>query len=170
MEDEICMSCKKDNGVNSHSHCKYCSKPLCKKSWCYKHTVNTPLVVNISTKIDQFKHCEIKKQNSNNLSYKFSCYKTVIDFDKEVIKFFVEELKKPLIVHFLDVDKMIKAAHPNFNHYCSLSLKLLNNVKIDIARNNININVFDVLDKFLETTYIIKNVDKTNNVNNLISV
>ena len=49
----------------------------------------------------------------------FSQIVKVIDFDKEVIKFFVEELKKPLLVFFLNVDKIIKAAHPNFNHYCS---------------------------------------------------
>ena len=48
MEEEICMTCKKDNGVTNKSHCRYCGDPLCKNIWHFNHNVKTTIKIKIN--------------------------------------------------------------------------------------------------------------------------
>ena len=52
---------------------------------------------------------------------------------------------------FDSVARMKINIHPLFQHYCSLNLILMNKTEIKIYRNNVNLKLFEVLDKFLET-------------------
>jgi len=152
MEEEICMSCNKDNGVNNRTNCKYCGEPLCKNKWEFKHIVKTSLELESQFIIKEFEHCALPPgYELSGFRYQFECFKTTIDFEKEIIKFFVDNLNKALFIHFSDVYQMRLSRHPNFRHYSSLILILDNKTKIDINRNNINSKLFEVLDKFLET-------------------
>lgn len=148
MEDEICMSCKKDNGITNNSHCKYCGYPLCRNIWNFTHNMNTTVKV----KMDKDKiHFEPFKTFDDEYKYTFSCSSTEVNFQEESIKFYMKDLIKPIFIMFDQVNKMKLSIHPKFYHYCSLDLTLTNKSKVKIYRNNVNLKLFEILDKFLET-------------------
>ena len=148
MEDEICMSCDRDNGVTNNSHCKYCGDPLCRNIWQFNHIVNTTIKVKMNK---DKKHFEPFRTYSDNYKYTFSCYSTEVNFEEESIKFYIKDLIKPIFIIFDQVARMKINRHPTFHHYCSLNLILTNKSEIKIYRNNVNLKLFEVLDKFLET-------------------
>jgi len=147
MEDEICMNCERDNGVTNESKCKYCGDPLCRNIWKFKHGINTTLKVNTTNK-NEF---ESFITFDDEYKYTFSCCSTEINFGEETIKFHIKNLKKPIFIIFDSVARMKINRHPQFYHYCSLNLILMNKTEIKIYRNNVNLKLFEVLDKFLET-------------------
>ena len=151
MEDEICMSCESDNGITNNLHCKYCGDPLCRNIWIFNHIVNTPIKI----KTNKNKTCFEAFKVSDN-TYNFSCYSTEVNFQEESIKFHIKGLVKPIFIIFDQVKRMRINRHPYFHHYCSLNLLLTNKSEIKIYRNNINLKLFEVLDKFLETKEVIQ--------------
>lgn len=151
MEDEICMSCERDNGLTNNSHCKYCGDPLCRNIWIFNHNAKT--TIKVKTTKDK-KHFELFSIGDD--SYNFSCYSTEVNFQEESIKFYIEDLIKPIFIIFDQVDRMKINRHPNFYHYCSLDLILTNKSEIKIYRNNVNLKLFEVLDKFLETKEVVQ--------------
>jgi len=158
MEDEICINCKADNGVTHKTNCKYCGSPLCKNIWEFKHAVNTTIELSTNLFWKQFDKYSIKEEDldielidSKTNHYRLSCLKTRIDFEELKISFQIKDLEKPIIIKFDDVDEMSLSRHPYFHHYCSLILILTNSTRVKIYRNNVNLELFEVLDKFLET-------------------
>ena len=83
LEEDVCMKCNKNNGVNSKNHCMYCGYPMCKNTWYTDlyGIMNITLIRNQKYKYFSkfYKGCEDKKY-----IYNFECNKVGIDYEKEL--------------------------------------------------------------------------------------
>tara|TARA_B100000900_G_C20581010_1_gene717552 strand:+ start:1815 stop:2318 length:504 start_codon:yes stop_codon:yes gene_type:complete len=160
MEEEICINCKQDNGVNTRTYCKFCGEALCKNIWELNHNKDTYIIV--STKIikNEFEDFSLPPEyntiNHDTNKYKFVCYKTIIFFENDVIKFYVKDLDKPLCINFYDVFILKIEQNIYFKNYSFLTIILHNKTAIQIDRNNINLKLFDILNKFLDMKTVSK--------------
>jgi hypothetical protein len=149
--EDVCIDCNKDNGINSGKHCKYCNEPLCKNKWDVKfgHDNNFAIsTIKLYKAFGKFLDKEYKYNigDKPGFMYKFSFKKMVIDFDKEKLMFYVNNLAKPLIIKF---DSIIKyqLSVPKLKITSSLTIILKNMNVIGIGYNSYNSKIFNILDK-----------------------
>jgi hypothetical protein len=152
MEEEICMNCKQDNNINILTHCKFCGEPLCKNIWEIPHNTDTTVIIKKNVIKKEFEDFALPPdyENCEGFNYKFLCYKTQIYFRSDIIKLHVKNLHKPLYIKFNDIIHLKLEQHTKFHNYSSLTITLLNNNIIHIHRNNVNLKLFQVLNKFLD--------------------
>ena len=158
MEEEICIKCNKYNDNNINTHCKFCNEPLCKNIWEIKHDISTTIILKMNFIIEDFENFCLPPDYDNNTyktKYKFYCYKTKIFFDKKKLCFCIKDLYKPLYIKFKDIYSFEIKQKKYFYNYCSMIIKL-NSIIIEIYENNINLLLFNILDKFLNTKTVSK--------------
>jgi len=148
LEEDVCMKCNQNNGVNSKNYCIYCGHPLCKNTW-YTDLYGVMNVTLIRQEIYKdfgnfFKGCKDKKY-----IYNFECTKVGIDYEKECVMFFVKDLKKPISLRFERVHKLTLGTSDTFINFGWLNLKLINEDIIKLSNNTYNPELFKVLNKII---------------------
>jgi hypothetical protein len=153
LEEDVCVGCNKNNGVNSGIRCKYCNDAMCKNLWTIEGSGNTEFVISTHT---FYKHFEDFKIDSYVLSgkrsyvYKFIFKKFEIDFEKEKIIFYVDNLPKPLIIKFNDLyTYKLQTSQLGITH--SLVIILNNLCIIGIGFNAYNSKIYKIFNKMFIT-------------------
>ena len=149
--EDVCIDCNKDNGINSGKHCKYCNEPLCKNKWDIKFGHDNNFAISTTKLYKEFekfldKKYKYKIGNKPGFMYKFSFKKMVIDFDKEKLMFYVNNLGKPLIIKFDSIAKYKLSVSP-FKITSSLTIILKNMNVVGIGYNSYNSKIFNILNK-----------------------
>jgi hypothetical protein len=149
--EDVCLDCDKDNGINSGKHCKYCNEPLCKNKWNVNFGYDNNFAISTTTLFKYFGEFLDKEYKYNiggkpGFMYKFSFKKMVIDFDKEKLMFYVNNLGKPLIIKFNSILKY-KLSVSRLKITSSLTIILKNMNVVGIGYNSYNSKIFNILDK-----------------------
>jgi hypothetical protein len=150
MED-VCLECDKDNGINSGKHCKYCNEPLCKNKWDVNFGYDNKLGMSTTKLYKVFekfldKEYKYKIGNKPGFMYKFFFKKFIIDFDKEKLMFYVNNLEKPLIIKFDSILKY-QLTVSKLKITSSLTIILKNMNVVGIGYNSYNSKIFNILNK-----------------------
>ena len=152
--EDMCISCSRDNGINSGEQCKFCSEPLCKKKWEVDLEIENQLAISTSKRVDCFQKFLINDQNTVGgkpaFMYKFSFKKLDIDFEKEAIMFRVNGWEKPLVIKF-DSILTYKLGSSNNRTHKWLTISLKNILVVGLGPCSYNSKIFNVFSRLVES-------------------
>ena len=148
LEEDVCVKCGKDNGINSKNCCKYCGYAMCKNVW--STNLNSTMIVTI-IRTNEYKDFInfFKGMEDDKFVYEFKCNKVGIDYNNEGVMFYVNDLPKPIVVRFERVHKLFLGTQDIFPNYSWLNIKLVDTDFVKLSNNTYNEEIFNALNKII---------------------